>query len=170
MCACVCGVCGVCACVRGDTGLNHNSVQRLKGLWERVSEKAREQWSEMDVLMSPQHNFRHYRRELKKRKAPVLPYFGIYLRDFTFINDGNQQYKPDGALTARVHTAHTHTHTQHSTHTHTAHTHTHTHTAHTHTHTHTHTHSTHTHTHTHAHAKRWMRCRLDQRQVRASAV
>ena len=77
-------------------GLNHNSVQRLKGLWERISDKAREQWSEMDVLMSPQHNFRHYRHELKKRKLPVLPYFGIYLRDFTFINDGNQQYKPDG--------------------------------------------------------------------------
>jgi hypothetical protein len=87
------------ACVRyaTPTGLNHNSVQRLKGLWEQISDKAREQWSEMDVLMSPQHNFRHYRHELKKRKAPVLPYFGIYLRDFTFINDGNQQYQPDGS-------------------------------------------------------------------------
>jgi hypothetical protein len=121
--------------VFGDTGLNHNSVQRLKGLWERVSEKVREQWSEMDVLMSPQHNFRHYRRELKKRKAPVLPYFGIYLRDFTFINDGNQQYKPDGALI--THHAHTHVHTAHT---------------------------------ANAHMQRWVWRRLDQRQVRASAV
>lgn len=47
--------------------------------------------------MSPQHNFRHYRHELRQRKLPVLPYFGIYLRDFTFINDGNEKYKPDGS-------------------------------------------------------------------------
>lgn len=77
-------------------GLNHNSIQRLKSLWELVSDKAREQWRQMDILMSPQHNFRHYRRELKQRKQPVLPYFGIYLRDFTFINDGNEKYNPDG--------------------------------------------------------------------------
>ena len=60
--------------------------------------------------MSPQHNFRHYRRELKKRKTPVLPYFGIYLRDFTFINDGNQKYLPDGIFLS---TTGTHARTQH---------------------------------------------------------
>jgi hypothetical protein len=91
------------ACLRAAaTGLNHNSLQRLKGLWARVSDKAKEQWREIDTLMSPQHNFRHYRRELKKRKAPVLPYFGIYLRDFTFINDGNHKYLADGTHAQRL--------------------------------------------------------------------
>jgi RasGEF domain len=43
-------------------------------------------------LASSQSNYINYRNELKARPLPALPYFGVFLKDLTFIEDGNPKY------------------------------------------------------------------------------
>jgi len=66
-------------------GLGDNSVQRLKVVWERLTPKVLNYWKELEDLFSPRHNYKRYRRTLKKLKVPVLPYLGESLPSFFLI-------------------------------------------------------------------------------------
>mmetsp|Transcript_19926 Transcript_19926/g.50605 ORF Transcript_19926/g.50605 Transcript_19926/m.50605 type:complete len:635 (+) Transcript_19926:130-2034(+) len=86
------------------SGLDMHAIQRLKGLWKRVSATSRERYSQLSMLMSPMNNYREYREHfsniLKKRSAkqgrmPVLPYVGLFLRDVTCASEGNVEEKGD---------------------------------------------------------------------------
>lgn len=72
-------------------GLNRGSVQRLKKTWSAVASSAVENFQELNSIMDPKHNFKNYRDIIKRslNGAPCLPYIGMYLRDITFIEDGN---------------------------------------------------------------------------------
>lgn len=59
------------------SGLNHSSIQRLS-VWENVSEKYKETFDSLDVLMKAQGNFKNYREALSLRKEPILPYLGLF--------------------------------------------------------------------------------------------
>eukprot|EP01087_Luapelamoeba_hula_P021633 TRINITY_DN75_c4_g2_i3.p1 TRINITY_DN75_c4_g2~~TRINITY_DN75_c4_g2_i3.p1 ORF type:complete len:1301 (-),score=228.88 TRINITY_DN75_c4_g2_i3:392-4294(-) len=83
------------------SGLNHSTIQRLKRVWAMLPRKMRDIWNNFDELMNPRQNFAIYRKQLEKRRknsVPLLPYFGLYMRDFTFINDGNPKYNPEGTI------------------------------------------------------------------------
>jgi hypothetical protein len=73
-------------------GLNHFTVQRLQSLWKSISEKHTKLFNQLDEVMLPQNNYKNYQDELWQRlpKEPTLPYLGIFLRDITFILEGNQ--------------------------------------------------------------------------------
>jgi len=71
-------------------GLNRASVQRLKKTWEEVKESAVDDFQELNMLMDTRQNYKNYRGSLAKSILPALPYFGIYLRDITFIEEGNE--------------------------------------------------------------------------------
>jgi hypothetical protein len=80
-------------------GLNMSPVVRLKESWESIPEKYMEILKSLDELMSSKINFKTYRSELasiteshKTDDPPILPYLGIYLRDLTFMDDGNPDY------------------------------------------------------------------------------
>lgn len=45
--------------------------------------------------MDCRRNFMSYRKALKECDPPVFPYFGIFLRDCTFIDVGNDTYDED---------------------------------------------------------------------------
>jgi hypothetical protein len=47
---------------------------------------------ELEDVMDCRRNFGNYRLLLKQNDLPVLPYFGVFLRDFTFIDVGNEDY------------------------------------------------------------------------------
>ncbi len=66
------------------SGLNHSSIQRLS-VWENVSEKFKETFETLEVLMKGQGNFKHYRESVGARKEPVLPYLGTNF-SFSFVN------------------------------------------------------------------------------------
>jgi hypothetical protein len=59
-----------------------------------VPKRFRESLAEMrDVLMSGHGNYAQYRAAVESalsRNQPMIPYFGVCTRDFTFIEDGNE--------------------------------------------------------------------------------
>eukprot|EP01097_Dermamoeba_algensis_P001903 TRINITY_DN1745_c0_g2_i4.p1 TRINITY_DN1745_c0_g2~~TRINITY_DN1745_c0_g2_i4.p1 ORF type:complete len:449 (-),score=90.03 TRINITY_DN1745_c0_g2_i4:375-1721(-) len=80
--------------------LNCNPVDRLKHTWERVPAKSIETKMQLEELMETRNNYKNYRDSLEKCKTTnsfALPYFGIYLRDLVFIDEGNATDK-EGAL------------------------------------------------------------------------
>jgi len=42
--------------------------------------------------MNADSNFRLYRLSVSKASSPCIPYLGLYLKDLTFIEDGNPDY------------------------------------------------------------------------------
>ncbi len=62
------------------SGLNQCSVQRLKGLWRSLPQRYRNTFQMLEKVMDPRFNFATYRSELRKREAPILPYFGMAIR------------------------------------------------------------------------------------------
>lgn len=73
-------------------GLSLRPIQRLKQTWALLPEKYHNMWRQMEELMDNKHNYKLYRAEIKERKPPILPYLGVYLRDLTFIEEGNPSY------------------------------------------------------------------------------
>ena len=43
-------------------------------------------------------NFRVYRNVLMKSETPAVPYFGMFLKDLTFLHDGNADYSIGGRV------------------------------------------------------------------------
>lgn len=72
------------------SGLSTNSIQRLKKTWEGLSTKVKNTFTEIEKLMDPSRNMRNYRMALESKEPPIIPFLPIYLKDLTFINDGNQ--------------------------------------------------------------------------------
>ena len=77
------------------SGLNNSAVSRLKATWEGVQAKYTTILKELETFASPEHNYRTYRNTLEallkneKSETGVIPFFVLYIKDLTFINDGN---------------------------------------------------------------------------------
>ena len=152
-------------------------VRRLEGTKEQIPPESMSCLQKIENLMDSKGNHKKYREAIRTSQTPAVPYFGIYLKDLTFISDGNPDYLKGGVINlnkrrkvgfylnstdfsvcfffdntsqnARTYAdARAHAHALALALTHYSHT------THTHTHararTHTHTHM-HTHAHTHAH-------------------
>ncbi|KAH3759857.1 Ras guanine nucleotide exchange factor [Pelomyxa schiedti] len=75
-------------------GLNHSAIVRLKATWDLVSKKKRDLLEDHLNTLSPKAGFILYRKlELHHdRVSPFIPYIGIRLVDFVFLEDGNPSY------------------------------------------------------------------------------
>ena len=76
------------------SGLSKSAVVRLKKTWDLVPSKDVELFHTVDTIMSADHNYRHYRERLAQLErdnyaGPMVPFLGVFLRDLTFLNDGN---------------------------------------------------------------------------------
>lgn len=76
------------------SGLNNASVRRLKKTWALVGAKHLETLRQMEELMASAFNYRTYRGlvsqiDKEPRPGPLVPFMGLFLRDLTFLNDGN---------------------------------------------------------------------------------
>jgi len=82
------------------SGLSLAAVRRLKRSWEHVNEKSVKAFDKLSKLMSPTNNHINYRRALSNvnRRETLVPYFGVFMRDLTFFNDGNQKALKNGLL------------------------------------------------------------------------
>eukprot|EP01133_Synstelium_polycarpum_P014228 gene14228-16787_t len=79
-------------CVMEILGSLHNSaICRLKGSWALISQKASELFYTLDRLMSPDNNFRNYRKHLGMvlPNEPCIPYLGLFLTDYTYLDESN---------------------------------------------------------------------------------
>lgn len=63
-------------------------IHRLKRTWDQVPARTQATLEQMRKLMGSTKNFGDYREALKLANPPCIPFFGVYLTDLTFIEDG----------------------------------------------------------------------------------
>ena len=72
--------------------LESSCIVRLKQTWQGISEKYLSRFQTYKKLMSPTSNYSRYRAlvsKLRSSKGACIPYLGVYMRDLTFIHEGN---------------------------------------------------------------------------------
>ncbi|KAL2886217.1 Cell division control protein 25 [Ceratocystis lukuohia] len=63
-------------------------ISRLKRTWDQVPQRSSNMLETMRTLMASTKNFGEYREALHAANPPCIPFFGVYLTDLTFIEDG----------------------------------------------------------------------------------
>ncbi|KAL2200924.1 ras guanine nucleotide exchange factor domain-containing protein [Corynascus similis CBS 632.67] len=63
-------------------------IARLKRTWDQVPARVNSTLETMRKLMGSTKNFGEYRETLHAANPPCIPFFGVYLTDLTFIEDG----------------------------------------------------------------------------------
>ncbi|ROT38848.1 ras GEF [Sodiomyces alkalinus F11] len=63
-------------------------IARLKRTWDQVPQRTQSVLESMRRLMASTKNFGEYREALHAANPPCIPFFGVYLTDLTFIEDG----------------------------------------------------------------------------------
>ncbi|KAL8914299.1 MAG: hypothetical protein Q9172_007110 [Xanthocarpia lactea] len=63
-------------------------VHRLQRTWSQVNARTMSVLEQMRRLMGSTKNFGEYRETLRLANPPCIPFFGVYLTDLTFIEDG----------------------------------------------------------------------------------
>ncbi|KAI0014163.1 ras GEF [Xylariaceae sp. FL0662B] len=63
-------------------------IARLKRTWDQVPARSQAVLETMRRLMASTKNFGEYREALHAANPPCIPFFGVYLTDLTFIEDG----------------------------------------------------------------------------------
>ena len=79
------------------SGLNLNSVSRLKQTWELVEPKKKKQLERLEEIMTPLGNYKAYRAYVAEMDAncPHIPVVSLMLKDLLFAHDGNPTILPD---------------------------------------------------------------------------
>ncbi|KAI9793896.1 MAG: hypothetical protein M1816_007148 [Peltula sp. TS41687] len=70
------------------SALGTSAIDRLKRTWDQIPPKSKNLLESMRELMSGQRNYSVYREALANSVPPCVPFFGTYLTDLTFIEDG----------------------------------------------------------------------------------
>lgn len=70
------------------SALGSAPIHRLSRTWNQVNARTTQALESMRKLMGSTKNFMEYRDALHKANPPCIPFFGIYLTDLTFIEDG----------------------------------------------------------------------------------
>jgi len=70
------------------SALGSAPIHRLNRTWSQVNARTTQTLESMRKLMGSTKNFLEYRDTLHKANPPCIPFFGIYLTDLTFIEDG----------------------------------------------------------------------------------
>ena len=63
-------------------------ISRLKRTWDQVPQRTLSTLESHRRLMGSTKNFSDYRETLHLANPPCIPFFGVYLTDLTFIEDG----------------------------------------------------------------------------------
>lgn len=75
------------------SALQSVKILRLRNLWEMLPPKNNEKYQSLKRLLVPEKNFNAYRTALKAQPVPNIPYLGLVLSDFIFIEEGNPKYR-----------------------------------------------------------------------------
>ncbi|XP_047134690.1 uncharacterized protein LOC100197014 isoform X1 [Hydra vulgaris] len=79
-------------------GLSSGAVRRLSGTRDLIPENVLSCLQKIENLMDSKRNHVKYRKALSNSPSPAVPYFGMYLKDLTFICDGNADYLKGGIV------------------------------------------------------------------------
>jgi hypothetical protein len=73
--------------------LNQFAVERLAETWKGLDDETKQKWETLQKFTSVRSNYKNYRHHMKKMfqtsksHQNVLPYFGLFLRDLTAIEE-----------------------------------------------------------------------------------
>ncbi|KAA6408502.1 MAG: ras GEF [Lasallia pustulata] len=70
------------------SALSTAPIHRLNRTWQQVNARTSSVLEQMRRLMGSTKNFADYRETLHLANPPCIPFFGVYLTDLTFIEDG----------------------------------------------------------------------------------
>jgi son of sevenless-like protein len=79
-------------------GLSMTAIERLKKTWTLVPSQTKATLEKFNRFMNTKNNFQNYRHTLHRVKDPCVPYIGVYLRDLTFIEEGNPNVYENGLV------------------------------------------------------------------------
>jgi son of sevenless-like protein len=71
------------------SGLNNNSVHRLKKTWEALPQEVLNSFHELQQICDQQNASKNMREALARAPPPCIPPLSMYLKDLIFIEDGN---------------------------------------------------------------------------------
>jgi hypothetical protein len=71
------------------TGLESLPVSRLKRTWEELGDDWTAQRNKISEILTPDRNYKQLRQHISYCDPPLVPFIGLYLKDLTFIEDGN---------------------------------------------------------------------------------
>ncbi|EDO37398.1 predicted protein, partial [Nematostella vectensis] len=72
--------------------LNCAAISRLTQTWEKIPNKYKKLYRELDAILDPSGNHRVYRLVVAKMKPPVIPFMVLIMKDITIINYGNKTF------------------------------------------------------------------------------
>ena len=78
--------------------LSSAPIRRLAATKELIPPDYLSCLQKIESLMDSKSNHKKYRETLRTSPTPAVPYFGIYLKDLTFISDGNPDYLKGGVI------------------------------------------------------------------------
>jgi hypothetical protein len=70
------------------SALNGAAISRLKHSLARLPRATLAKKAELETLVNPASSYKVYRERLSTAMPPVLPFFGLYLTDLIFIDEG----------------------------------------------------------------------------------
>lgn len=84
-------------------GLNSIPIYRLKKTWAGVPQKSTGVFKDLEDKMKADGNYKIYRAIEYNAQPPYIPFFGLYMKDLTFMNDGNQTYLANSMVNVEKH-------------------------------------------------------------------
>ena len=70
--------------------LNMSATQRLKHTKSQIKKNLLTKFTQLEKIMDPYKSWANLRGVLENSPLPTIPYFGVFLTDLTFIEDGNK--------------------------------------------------------------------------------
>ncbi|KAJ6123710.1 Guanine-nucleotide dissociation stimulator CDC25 [Penicillium samsonianum] len=79
-------------------GLESAPIYRLVRTWAMVTERSCNTLRPLQAMIRSAQNYQAYRDTLRVVVAPCVPFLGLFLKDLTFIEDGNPAMTPEGLV------------------------------------------------------------------------
>ncbi|KAJ5963407.1 Guanine-nucleotide dissociation stimulator CDC25 [Penicillium vulpinum] len=79
-------------------GLESAPIYRLARTWAMVTERSCNTLRPLQAMIFSAHNYQAYRETLQVAVPPCIPFVGLFLKDLTFIEDGNPAMTPEGLI------------------------------------------------------------------------
>ncbi|CAG8119266.1 unnamed protein product [Penicillium olsonii] len=80
------------------SGLESAPIYRLARTWAMVTERSCNMLRPLQAMIVSAQNYQAYRETLRVAVPPCIPFLGLFLKDLTFIEDGNPALTSDGLI------------------------------------------------------------------------
>ncbi|KAJ6091797.1 hypothetical protein N7467_003766 [Penicillium canescens] len=80
------------------SGLESAPIYRLARTWAMVTQRSCDALRPLQAMVSSAQNYNAYRETLRMTVPPCIPFLGLFLKDLTFIEDGNPSVTQEGLI------------------------------------------------------------------------